>query len=214
MPEQRCPARQSHHEPPRSYSDRVSDSRPPQEFVSALMSLRHVASDPSLSVSETAAPARLAPYAAAIQVVASGPTEDPPAGTGTLVVLYDPAQTEVWGAPFRLVGHARMQIDSEQSTDPLLGEAIWHTLADSLDAAGAGFSRMVGSVTREVTETFGGLELQGSALNAELRCSWTPNGSDLGEHLEGWMDALRQNCGLEPSGIVPLGSAVGQRTGE
>ncbi len=167
--------------------------------------MRAATVDPQLMVSEAPAPTRLSPFAAAVQVVA--PSEDPeqPIGTSTLVILYDPTQESNWGGSFRLVGHARVQIDSDQSTDPLLGEAIWSTVANSLDDAGAGFDLLVGSVTREITETFGGLEMRGSVLNADLRCSWSPISEDLGEHLSAWSEALRQNCGMEPSGVSPLG---------
>lgn len=183
----------------------MSEVHPPQQFVDALLSLRGATAHPSLTVSEAPAPTRLSPFAAAVQVDAWSSDPEHPVGTSTLVILYDPAQQENWGGPFRLVGHARVQIDADQSTDPLLGEAIWHTLAQNLDEAGAGFERLVGSVTREITETFGGLDLQASALNADLRCSWSPVSEDLGEHLSGWNESLRQNCGLEPGGISPLG---------
>lgn len=187
----------------------MNEMGPPEQFVDSLLSLRRAKIDPSLSVFEAPAPQRLSPYAAAVQVEAKHLEEETPVGTSTIVILYDPDQEENWGGPFRIVGHARVQIDAEQSTDPLLGEAIWQTLVDSFDSAGAGFDRLVGSVTREITESFGGLELMGSVLNAELRCSWSPFSEELAEHLTAWSEALRQNCGLEPSGITSFGIANG-----
>lgn len=180
----------------------MSEPHPPQEFVEGLLSLRETKLDPAAMLRETPAPRRLAPYSAAVEVSIS--VDDVMSGTSTMVILYDPDQWETWGGPFRIVGHARMDIDAEQSTDPLLGEAIWNTLCDSLDASGAAYERMIGSVTRELTETFGGLSLSGSSLAAELRCSWSPLDNRLGEHLEGWTEALRQNCGIEPSGVLPI----------
>ena len=132
-------------------------------------------------------------------------SEGRPLGTSSFVLLCDPDQESNWGGPLRLVGHARLQIDVDQSTDPLLGEAVWQTVGDSLDQAGAGFDHMVGTVTREISETFGGLELRGSSLTADLRCSWTPRSEYIGEQLEGWAEALRQNAGVEPAAVVPIG---------
>lgn len=187
----------------------MNEIGPPEPFVDALLSLRRASVDPSLSIYEAPAPARLSPYAAAVQVDAGLADVEHPIGSSTLVVLYDPDEQENWGGPFRLVGHARIQIDADQSTDPLLGEAIWQTLVDSFDEAGAGFDRLVGSVTREITETFGGLDLMGSVLNADLRCSWSPVSEELAEHLTAWSEALRQNCGLEPSGVTSFGTING-----
>ncbi len=191
----------------------MSSQSPPAEFVSALMSFRTVKLDGSVTAQEVPAPSRIAPWTAAIEVAATDGLGKHQLGKATLVVMYDPEQEDLWDGPFRLVGQARMQIDAEQSIDPVLGEAIWHTLADSLDEAGAGYGRLVGTVTRELSETFGGLELQGSALNAELRCSWSPVSSDLGEHLLGWSEALRQNCGIESAAVTRFSSHFGERNG-
>ena len=176
--------------------------------MEALASLRELAVDPALVVREIRAPRNLAPFVAAVEVTAfdrPGSFGGAQIGTATFVILFDPEQAPNWGGPFRLVGHAVMQIDSDQSTDPLLAQAVWHTLVDSLDAAGAQYSRLVGSVTVEITETFGDLKLRGPALSADLRCSWSPDTFRLTEQLEGWADALRQNLGLEPTGVVSIG---------
>ena len=186
----------------------MSTNEPPLQFVEALESLRDAQVAPGMVMREVLAPRNLAPFAAAVEVTAFDGDEtsrDDSGGSATLVILYDPEQEDNWGGPFRLVGHATMRIDAEQSTDPLLAQAIWHTFIDSLDEAGAGYFALVGSVTVEITETFGGLELKGSALNADLRCSWSPQTNFLTEHLDAWANALRQNLGLEPAGVVPIG---------
>ena len=184
----------------------MSQSSPPKEFLEALRSLRDIEIHPSLVVVEVPSPIRLAPWSAAVEIATMETEGDRPLGTATLVVLYDPDQKESWGGPLRLVGYSQVQIDAEQSTDPLLGEAIWNTVIDGLEASGAGFSRLVGTVTRELSETFGGLQLMGSALKAELRCSWSPSTKYIGEHLQGWADALRQTCGIEPATVAAIGS--------
>ena len=102
-----------------------------------------------------------------------------------------------------------MSVDDDQSTDPLLGEVIWATLLQSLADAGATPLACVGTVTREISQTFGGLELQGSTLNADLRCSWTPTSNDLSADLSGWAEALRSNSGVLPHGVTRLGHRIG-----
>lgn len=183
----------------------MSSQNAPEVFLTALYSLREARLDSSLAVSEVAAPRSLAPWSAAVSVSTLEHLSGRPLGTSSFVLLCDPEQTDNWDSPLRLVGHARLQIDADQSTDPLLGEAIWQTVGDCLDQAGAGFSHMVGTVTRELSETFGGLELRGSSLAADLRCSWTPNSEYIGEQLEGWAEALRQNAGVEPAAVVSMG---------
>ena len=174
----------------------------PPAFISALTSLRDAQIDAGLTVREVPAPDHLAPWAAAVEV-ATGESASA-TGRGTLVILFDLDQEDIWGAPMRLVGHARMRIDSHQSADPLLGEVIWSTLQESLREAGAEPLACVGTVTREISETFGGLELQGGALHADLRCSWTAAEETLTADLEGWAEALRRNCGLMPQGVTPM----------
>lgn len=144
---------------------------------------------------EVPAPARLARYSAAIALEVKGRV-GPPLCTSTLVVLYDPDLKETWGGDFRLVGQARVQVDEQMSSDPLLGEVLWATLSDQLEKETSGAALLLGTVTREISETFGGLELKSSALNAEVRCSWTPRfeGQTLGlnEHLTAWANYLVQ----------------------
>lgn len=186
----------------------VSEIVPPDEFRTALESLRDSQVDGALEVKEIPAPNRIAPWSAAVSIKSwATANDDRPLGSSTLVVLCDPHQRDAWGGTLRLIGHARIQIDPDQSTDPLLSEVVWQTLADCLDSAGASFHRMVGTVTRELSETFGGLDLRGSALNVDLRCSWSPATPYIGEHLEGWSDALRQNAGIAPSKVTLIGSS-------
>lgn len=157
--------------------------------------------DEAVKYREVPAPDGLAPYAAAIQTVVQGEHEERPAGEATLVILFDPELEQSWPLGFRLVGYARMEIDADQSVDPLLGEVVWNTLLDNLTASGVEPQAMSGTVTRELSETFGALDLVGASLVAELRCSWSPTTLDLKNHLEGWGEALRQNAGVSPSNV-------------
>lgn len=173
--------------------------------MAALRSLRDSEVDPTLRFREVPAPSHLAPWAAAVEVETAEEFGEQPLGRATMVILYDPTQEDVWGGSIRLVGQARMSIDDDQATDPLLGEVIWATLIHCLDEAGAEALACVGTVTREISQTFGGLELKGSQLNADLRCSWTASSSDLSADFQGWSEALRQNCGAMPHGVTRIG---------
>ena len=175
---------------------------PPEEFVTALLSLREANPDPVVKFREVPAPSGLAPFAAAVEMIVEAPGVERPVGEGTLVILFDPDEGDVWNLGLRLVGYARMEIDADQSVDPLLGEVIWQTLVGNLEALGADPLALSGTVTRELSESFGGLELGRASLIAELRCSWSPETLDLSGHLEGWGEALRQNAGVSPSNVT------------
>lgn len=152
----------------------MTSDLPPAQFAAALRSLRGVRPPASVGFREVPAPNHLAPYAAAIAFeIPEG--VDNPSCTATLVVLYDPDQEETWGAPFRMVGQARTAVDRDMGADPLLGEVLWALLDEQLHEYVGQPNLFMGTVTREISETFGGLTLRASALNAEVRCSWTPS---------------------------------------
>ena len=111
-----------------------------------------------------------------------------PIATGRFVVLYDPDEQPGWNSRFRIIIHVRSQMDAEMGTDPLLGEVVWSWAHDALDDAGANARDMNGTVTRELSETFGGLTLDRSDVEIEMRASWSPATNDLGPHLEAWLN--------------------------
>lgn len=168
---------------------------PPNEFVEALESLRTTLVDEAMRVREVPAPRGLAPWVAAVEV---SPIDSDDESTGVLVILYDPGQAELWGGNMRLVGRATVQLDAEQAGDPLLPQVLWHTLSEELSHVEG--SPAVGTVTVEVSETFGGLELSLPSCTGELRCSWTPQLPNLAPHLQAWAEALRRNAGVAPAG--------------
>lgn len=192
-----------------SENHEVTEAQLPGPFVEALYSLRDASWSPELDCEEIPAPKRLAPFACALGVQTKAKLGEQPLANGTLVVLYDPDQSDLWGADFRLVGHLRAQIDNEMSTDPVFPEAVWASLNDCLDEMGASHAATIGTVTKELSETFGGLELRASALNLEVRCSWTALSSDLAPHLEAWCDFLRESAGIPFSPSIHLEVADG-----
>lgn len=164
--------------------------------------------DGGLLVQEVPAPSQLAPWAAAVEVTTIEGAPDHPVGRATLVVLYDPDQVGLWGSPLRLVGQARIEVDGDQAGDPLLGEVLWATLTDNFPRLGVEAVGAVGTVTREISQTFGGLELRGSELIVELRCSWSPVSLDLSAHLSAWSETLRMNSGILPHGVMGLSRPI------
>src|ERR1700744_3715536 len=107
-----------------------------------------------ISFEDSPAPRRLAPYATALGAVAYREGED--AGSGRLVLLYDPDGQEGWTGVFRLVAYVRAEVEEEMAADPLLGEVGWSWLSEALDAHVPGYAVPSGTVTRVITEGFGG----------------------------------------------------------
>ncbi|QPK82255.1 DUF3000 domain-containing protein [Schaalia sp. ZJ405] len=168
----------------------------PPAFIQALLSLRDAPKNSHLRLEEVPPPKRLAPFTAALAIQSIDENHGQALTTGRLVVLHDPNSQPGWNGTFRIVAQLRSHIDPEMSTDPLLSEALWGWAAECLDIAGAGLHDLTGTVTREMSESFGGLELHGSSMNVEVRASWTPNTAELGEHLVGWTDFMCRTAGI------------------
>ena len=69
----------------------------------------------------------------------------------------------------------------------------------------------MGTITRVLSETFGGLELTDSCAHAEIRASWSPATPDLTPHLVAWYELLHVAAGNEPHLAVPLTLAGSRR---
>jgi len=151
------------------------------------------------------APKRLAPYAAA--VAATVYRDGVEAGTGRLVLLYDPDGQQGWTGTFRFVAQVHADVDPEMAADPLLGEVGWSWLTDALDLHAAGYSAASGTVTRVITEGFGAKEDEPPATGFELRASWSPaEDDDLGGSVAAWCDLIAAAAGLpaQPPGTRAL----------
>ncbi|WP_345218838.1 DUF3000 domain-containing protein [Georgenia halophila] len=174
----------------------------PPDFQAALTSLRGHRLRPELKLEEVPPPTRIAPYALALtgEVNAEPRTMDPDSllGHGRFVVLHDPDGQDAWHGTFRVIVLARADLEDEVGQDPLLGEVGWSWLTESLGNAGAGYHHLSGTVTRVLSETFGGLELRSGEVEIEIRASWTPTTTDLGPHLLAWAQLTCTAAGLEP----------------
>ncbi|QOR48542.1 DUF3000 domain-containing protein [Trueperella pecoris] len=175
--------------------------QPPAEFVTALESLKGQHFRPELHIGQIPGPTRIAPWAVALQAeVNDSPDNDPDylRGSAKFVVLHDPEGQPAWNGTFRVVIHAQAAMDAEMGDDPLLGEVAWTWLIDALDGAGASYHSLNGTVTRVFNETFGGLHINSSRVELELRASWTPQTPYLTEHLHAWADFAASMAGLGP----------------
>jgi hypothetical protein len=159
-----------------------------------------------LELEDWPAPKRLAPHAAA--VAATAYRDGIEAGTGRLVLLYDPAGQEAWAGNFRIVAQVHADVEEEMAADPLLGEVGWSWLTDSLDANAPGYGGVSGTVTRVITEGFGSKEDEPPSTGFELRASWSPADTELDEEISGavgaWCGLLAAAAGLPELGVTAL----------
>lgn len=192
----------------------------PADFLSALRSLRAAVGRSELRLEEIPAPARLAPYAVALEaevldaagqtrVPGRGPTADPDSGelaTGRFILLHDPEPPAVWEGTFRIVTYIRARLEPEMAEDALLGSVAWTWLVEALEKHGAAYTAAGGTATRVLSESFGTLAGRRESIDIELRASWTPTSSALREHLEAWADMVCTFAGLPPlpDGVAPL----------
>ena len=155
------------------------------------------------------APKRLAPYATA--VAATAYRDGVEAGTGRLVLLYDPDGQQGWTGTFRFVAQVHADVDPEMAADPLLGEVGWSWLTDALDLHAPGYEAPSGTVTRVITEGYGGKSDEPLATGFELRASWCPADDEIEDEVCGavlaWSDVLAAAAGLpaQPPGTRALG---------
>jgi hypothetical protein len=179
-------------------------AEPPEPFRSALASLRRLRVRPEVTLEETPAPQRLAPYSVALSAdVRSGDDE---IGSGRLVLLHDPAGHDAWEGTSRLVTYVRADLDAEMAADQLLPAVGWTWLLEALDRHEVRYAAASGTVTRMTSESFGAMAGRPPAADIEIRASWTPLDDDLAPHLAAWCDLLCATAGLPevPPGVSAL----------
>ncbi len=176
-------------------------------FARVLAALRDVRLRPEVRLTEVPAPTRIAPYAAALTADVVDPSDaETDLATGRFVVLHDPAVPDAWGGPWRIVTFARVELEPELASDPMLGAVGWSWLVDALADHRLGWAAEAGTVTRVVSEGFAGLADREASVEMELRASWTPTTGEVAEHLQAWADLLCTVAGIPPlpDGVVPL----------
>ncbi|MBO1766809.1 MULTISPECIES: DUF3000 domain-containing protein [Allobranchiibius] len=180
------------------------------DFQRATREVEAVGLRPEVRLTEVPAPTRIAPYAVALTAeVVSSTEDDDELASGRFVLLHDPSEPEAWGGAWRVVSFARAELEPEMATDPMLGDVGWSWLTDSLQSCDAHAVAEAGTVTRVVSQGYGGLVDNGTSVEMEVRASWTPvapGGVGLGAHFEAWGTLLCTIAGLPPlpEGVVAL----------
>ena len=127
------------------------------------------------------------------------------------MLLHDPAGHEGWTSTFRVVVQVHADVEEEMAADPMLGEVGWSWLTDALDLHAPGYGAPSGTVTRVITEGYGGKADEPPSTAFELRASWCPDGEQLDDEIGGavfaWCDLLAAAAGLpaQPPGTRMLG---------
>jgi len=159
-----------------------------------------------IRLDEAPAPQRLAPFAVALTAEV-GDRGDDEIANGRFVVLHDPAGQDSWQGCSRIVAYVRAELEPEMAADPFLAAVAWTWLTESLNrrVPAPEHRALGGTVTRVGSESFGTMAARLPVAHVELRVSWTPDGDDLGPHLEAWGDVLGSAAGLAP---LPAGVAA------
>jgi hypothetical protein len=192
----------------------------PAEFRDAVATMHAARLRPEIFCEEMPAPQRIAPYASALS--ADVTVDDTDIGTGRIILLHDPAGNDAWDGTFRCVAYTRAEVDIDLITDPMLAAVGWSWLTEALEAHGASYAAVSGTVTRVATESFGGMADEGGTAQVEIRASWTPlipedapdlAPLDLAPHVEAWAELLCTAAGLPPvpDGVTVMPSRRGQR---
>src|SRR5215468_2397564 len=96
----------------------------PATFTRAVDALRSTRSRPEISLEETSAPQRLAPFAYAMTAAVNRGDDDEVA-SGRLILLHDPAGHSAWQGTLRLVTYVTATLEIEMATDPMLPAVGW-----------------------------------------------------------------------------------------
>ena len=145
----------------------------PAEFRRAVARLDVARLRTEVEIGPLPAPARLAPWSHALSATLYPAGSDEETASGRMILLFDPDGVDAWGGSLRIVVFATCELDAEIAQDPLLPEVAWSWLTESLEASGAGFSALGGTVTATSSTRFGDIAGPQRADDLEMRASWT-----------------------------------------
>jgi hypothetical protein len=175
----------------------------PAEFRRAVARLDVARVRSEIEIGPLPAPARLAPFSHALSATLYPAGSDDESASGRMILLYDPEGVDAWGGSLRIVVFATCELDAEIAQDPLLPEVAWSWLTESLEACGAGYSALGGTVTATSSTRFGDIAGPQRADDLEMRASWTADEhTDL--HLQAFAGFLASAAGLPPEGVTLL----------
>ncbi len=168
-------------------------SSAPAAFKEALQSLQRAKVRSDVTLVETPAPSRIAPYAVAINGEVSADSAE---SSGRFVLLHDPGGQEAWDGTFRVVALVKAVVEAEVGADDMWADVAWAWLAESLD--GVPHHSRGGTVTKVVSRSFGELSERPLEVNVELRVSWTPETTDIAPHIVAWSELMASCAGVPP----------------
>ncbi|RZS34419.1 DUF3000 family protein [Herbihabitans rhizosphaerae] len=177
----------------------TTTSTAPELFQEAVAALRTLRPRPEIKLERVRPPQRLAPWAFALSAEATGPADV--LATGRLILLHDPEAPEGWNGVLRVVTFVRAELDAELADDPLLPTVGWSWLTDALEASGAEYTALGGTVTDTTSARFGDIAGPARTDDLELRASWTAEDSDLAPHGAAFCQLLASVVGLPPEGV-------------
>ncbi|HEX2771723.1 MAG TPA: DUF3000 domain-containing protein [Micromonosporaceae bacterium] len=177
-------------------------SAPPPTFRRAVAGLRAATPRAEIRLEEVGPPQRLAPYAFALSATVVRAGDE--VATGRLVLLHDPSGHEAWAGTLRLVTYVTADLEMDLAADHLLPTVGWTWLTDALEAEGASYTALGGTVTQTMSTRFGDLAGPPTTGDIEVRASWTALSDDLAPHLLAWCSLLASTAGLPPPGVTAL----------
>ena len=144
---------------------------PPAEFAEAVTQLRGARFRPEVFVEEMPAPQRIAPHAAAVSADVTIDGDD--VATGRLVVPRPGRERRLAVDPplCRVRARCRRTRDGDGRAARWRG---WTWLIEALADRGAVYLAPSGTVTRVVSESFGGMADDEATAEIEIRASWSP----------------------------------------
>ena len=171
------------------------------EAVRAQPGTQHV------TLEEIPAPSKLAPWALALggevdaAAVPTTPSNPDEIASGRVVILYDPDRPKEWDGEFRIVSYIRAELERELGHDAMLASVAWSWLTEALELNDCETTRVGGTITRVMSESFGTLAHRRTTIDLEMRASWTPvyeHPAELAHHVFAWTELLATVAGLPP----------------
>src|SRR3954453_21995027 len=177
----------------------------PPAFQAALDHLAIARIRPEIELGKLPAPTRLAPWSHALSASVVWGGEKSESSSGRLILLHNPDGVAAWEGTLRIVIFLTAEVDVEIARDPLLPEVAWSWLTECLEASGAAYTALGGTVTSTSSTRFGDIAGPERTDDLELRASWTATDEKAGRHLAAFTELLAMAAGLPPEGVAALG---------
>src|SRR3954453_8216368 len=155
----------------------------PPAFQAALDHLAIARIRPEIELGELPAPTRLAPWSHAVSAAVVWGGDSKESASGRLILLHNPDGVAAWNGTLRVVIFVTAEVDDEIARDPLLPDVAWSWLTEGLDASGASYTALGGTVTSTSSTRFGDISGPHRTDDLELRASWTARDELTGQHL-------------------------------